>query len=96
MQTPQRPTIQPTGVVRCLTATAARKQFYQLIADTNADGVPVHVSSPRGNAVIVSEEDWNALQETLFLTGIPGMTERLKTAANAPDEAFVDLSEVDL
>lgn len=96
MQMPRRPAAQPTGVVRCLTATAARKQLYQLIADTNTDGVPVHVSSPRGNAVIVSEDDWNAIQETLYLTGIPGMVDRLKAAASAPDDAFVGLSEVDL
>ena len=95
MQTPHHP-VRPTGVVRCLTATAARKGLYQLIADTNQDGVPVHVTSPRGNAVIVSEEDWNALQETLYLAGIPGMAQRLREAADAPDEAFVDLSEVDL
>lgn len=95
MQTPHsRP--QPTGVVRCLTATAARKNLYQLIADTNQDGVPVHVTSPRGNAVIVSEDDWNAIQETLYLSSIPGMVDRLRRASTAPDDEFVDASEVEL
>ncbi len=87
---------QPTGVVRCMTATAARKNLYQLIANTNQDGVPVHVTSPRGNAVIVSEEDWNAIQETLYLCAIPGMADRLRQAAQAPDTDFVDASEVEL
>lgn len=95
MQTPHSHP-QPTGVVRCLTATAARKNLYQLIADTNQDGVPVHVTSPRGNAVIVSEDDWNAIQETLYLSSIPGMVDRLRRASTAPDDEFVDASEVEL
>lgn len=89
------PRMQPvTGPVRCFSVTQARRSLNQLIADTNQDGVPLHITSPNGNAVLVSEEDWNALQETLYLMSIPGMAQRLAEAAASPDEDFVAEDEV--
>lgn len=96
MQTPSHHSTQSTGVVRCITATEAQKNLLQLIADTNEDGVPVRVTSPRGNAVMVSEENWNALQETLHLSSIPGMVERLCSAAGDSADEFISADEVDL
>ena len=84
-----------TGPVRCVTVTHARRNLNQLIADTNQDGVPLHITSPNGNAVIVSEEDWNALQETLYLLSIPGLAESIRASMSAPKEEFLTEDEVE-
>ena len=60
-----------------ITATAARTSLYRLIEQAHVTHVPVTVTGKRNNAVIVSEEDWNAIQETLYLAGIPGMRESI-------------------
>lgn len=84
-----------TGPVRCFTVTHARRNLNQLIADTNQDGVPLHITSPNGNAVIVSEDDWNALQETLYLMSVPGLAQRIRESMSAPKEEFLTEEEVE-
>ena len=69
-----------------MNATTARKNLFSLISQVKRDSTPVHISSPRGNAVLVSEEDWNAMQETLYLKSIPGMTESILAASKEPTE----------
>ena len=56
-------------------ATSARNNLYRLIDQVNDESEPVIITGQRGNAVLVGEEDWRAIQETLFLVSIPGMTE---------------------
>jgi len=56
-----------------LTATQARSKLYRLIDDTAASHQPVTITGKRGNAVLISEEDWIAIQETLYLMSVPGM-----------------------
>ncbi len=59
-------------------ATTARQNLYQLIADVNRDSTPITITNSRGkNAVLLSEEDWNALQETVYLFSVPGMVESI-------------------
>lgn len=96
MQSPKHDGVQPVGAVRRMTATAAQESLLQLIADTNEDGIPIHITSSHGNAVIVSEDAWNALQETLHLSSIPGMVERLCSAAGDSADGFISADEVDL
>ena len=79
------------AVSRTTNATAARKNLFQLIATANQDSVPVHITSPRGNAVLLSEEEYNGLVETLYLQSIPGMTER-KPQAGTMDRTAPNLS----
>lgn len=55
------------------TATQARSKLYKLIADAATSHRPITITGKRGNAVLLSEEDWKAIQETLYLTSIPGM-----------------------
>lgn len=66
-----------------LTATEARKRLYTLLDDVSNSHEPVQIAGKRNSAVLVSDDDWRAIQETLFLTSIPGMrdsiTEGLKT-----------------
>ncbi len=61
-------------------ATSARAHLYRLIDQVNEDSQPVTITGQRGNAVLVGEEDWQAIQETLFLASVPGLTESIRAA----------------
>ena len=63
-----------------LTATQARADLFNLIDQTNADHRPITITGKRSNAVLVSEDDWSAMQETVYLLGIPGMRESVLAA----------------
>ncbi|MDQ3019677.1 MAG: type II toxin-antitoxin system Phd/YefM family antitoxin [Bacteroidota bacterium] len=63
--------------MKTITATQARNKIYKLIDETAEESKPIHITGKRTNAVLVSEEDWNAIQETLYLLSIPGMRESL-------------------
>ncbi|CAK8724301.1 Antitoxin [Candidatus Electrothrix laxa] len=67
-----------------LTATQARSKLYRLIDDTAASHQPVTITGKRGNAVLISEEDWIAIQETLYLMSVPGMRESIKEGLAVP------------
>ncbi|MDP3478373.1 MAG: type II toxin-antitoxin system Phd/YefM family antitoxin [Desulfoprunum sp.] len=75
-----------------LTATEARKCLYSLVDDVAESHVPIQIVGKRNSAVLISEEDWRAIQETLYLTSIPGMresiTEGMKTPAGECDEVL--------
>ena len=61
-----------------VTATAARKDIYNLIARVNEDCKPVAITNSKGKgAVLVGEDDWSAIEETLYFLGVPGMAEKL-------------------
>ena len=61
-----------------LNATEARARLYSLIKEVSETHQPVFITGKKGNAVLVSEEDWNAISETLYLLSIPGMRESIK------------------
>jgi len=61
-----------------LKATEARAKLYALIDQAAESHEPIVITGKRANAVLVSEEDWNAISETLFLLSIPGMRESIK------------------
>jgi prevent-host-death family protein len=63
--------------VASISATEARKRLYALIDEVGDSHEPVQITSKRGNAVLLSEADWNAIQETLRLVSIPGMRESI-------------------
>jgi len=67
-----------------LTASEARAGLYRLIDQTAESHKPVIISGKRVNAVLISEEDWSAIQETLYLMAIPGMRESIKDAMAEP------------
>jgi antitoxin YefM len=79
-----------------VTATEARKDIYNLIARVNEDCKPVTITTTKGKgAVLVGEDDWNSIEETLYLMGIPGMSEKLLAAHNEDLEDCVDADELD-
>jgi prevent-host-death family protein len=67
-----------------ITATEARKRLYQLLADLSESHEPVEITGKRGNAVLVSEEDWRAVQETLHLLAVPGMRKSIRDGMKTP------------
>jgi prevent-host-death family protein len=67
-----------------MSATEARKQLYKLLDDVSQSHEPVQITGKRGNAVLVSEDDWRAVQETLYLVSIPGMRESILDGMATP------------
>ena len=74
------------GRMSILTASKARAELYRLIDQAAETHKPVIISGKRANAVLVSEEEWSAIQETLYLLTIPGMRESIKNAMSEPLE----------
>ena len=69
-----------------LSATEARKCLYSLVDDVAESHDPIQIVGKRNSAVLVSEEDWRAIQETLYLTSIPGMRESIQEGIKSPIE----------
>lgn len=69
-----------------LTATEARKRLYNLVDEVKESHEPIQIVGKRNSAVLVSEEDWRAIQETLYLTSLPGMRESIKEGLKTPVE----------
>ena len=75
-----------------LNVTEARSKLYNLIDETAQTHQPIVITGKRGNAVLLSEEDWNSINETLFLLSIPGMRESIRTGMDTSlDECDKDL-----
>ncbi len=69
-----------------ITATEARKNLYKLLDDVSESHEPIQITGKRNTAVLISEEDWKAVQETLYLHSVPGMTESLREGMTTPVE----------
>ncbi len=67
-----------------ITASIARANFYRLIDETAESHKPLKIIGKRSSAVLVSAEDWTAIQETLYLLAVPGMRESLKESMAEP------------
>lgn len=67
-----------------LSASEARANLYRLMDQAAESHRPIHISGKRSNAVLIAEEDWAAIQETLFLLSVPGMRESIKTGMAEP------------
>ncbi|MDO5672558.1 MAG: type II toxin-antitoxin system prevent-host-death family antitoxin [Actinomycetaceae bacterium] len=63
-----------------MTATSARSNLYRLIDQVNTESKPLTITGQRGNAVLISEDDWLAIQETLALAAVPGLVESINQA----------------
>jgi len=74
------------GNMPTLSATEARTKLYRLIDETSLTHEPIVITGKRGNAVLISEDDWRAIQETMFLLNIPGMQESIKEGLATPIE----------
>lgn len=61
-----------------VSATSARANLYRLIDQVNEESEPLTITGQRGNAVLIGEDDWRAVQETLFLASVPGLSESIR------------------
>jgi antitoxin YefM len=69
-----------------LSASEARKRLYNLVDEVKETHEPVQIIGKRSSAILVSEEDWRSIQETLYLVSIPGMRESIKEGLKTPIE----------
>lgn len=67
-----------------ITATLARQNLYNLVDEVSLSHVPVQIAGKRNSAVLISEDDWRAIQETLYLTSIPGMKNSIRRGLKTP------------
>ena len=67
-----------------LTASEARANLYRLIDQTAESHEPIRIAGKRTSAVLVSEEDWQAIQETMNLLSIPGMRKSIRDGMAEP------------
>ena len=75
-----------------ITATEARSKLYRLIDETAESHQPIVILGKRNKAILVSEEDWSAIQETLYLLSVPGMRESIREGLDVPvDECDAEL-----
>lgn len=70
--------------MKILNASAARANLYRLIDQTNESHEPIIISGKRGRAVLVSEGDWESIQETLYLISVPGVRDSIVDGMKEP------------
>lgn len=80
-------------MTKVITASQARSDIYNLIDETAQSHEPIIITGKRHNAVMISQEDWKAIEETLYLTAIPKMADSIVEAMNAPDSEFSESVE---
>jgi prevent-host-death family protein len=73
-----------------ITASEARAKLYRLIDEAASTHQPLRISGKRNNAILLSEEDWESIQETLFLLSVPGMRESIREGMAAPIDECSD------
>ena len=69
-----------------ITVTKARANLYKLLDKISDSHETIHIQGKRNSAVLVSEDDWKSIQETLYLLSIPGMRESIKEGLETPIE----------
>ncbi len=67
-----------------ISVTQARAKLYQLLEETAESHQPIQITGKRSNAILVSEEDWRGIEETLYLLAIPGMRESIREGMAVP------------
>jgi len=76
--------------VSIINATTARNNFFKLMEEAVTTHEPIYVTGKQGNIVVMSEEDYRAMIETIFLCSIPGMREKIIEGLNTPLEECVE------
>lgn len=76
--------------MRTLNATEARKELYRLLDEVAVTSEPVQITGRRASAILVSEDDWRSIEETLFLLSQPGLRESIREGLVTPLEECVE------
>ena len=74
--------------------TNAKKHLYKLVIAVGESHSPILITGKNNNAVLISEDDWKSIEETVYLNAIPGMVESIKESANEPLESMKRLEEI--
>jgi PHD/YefM family antitoxin component YafN of YafNO toxin-antitoxin module len=79
------------------TITLSQPQFdlAKVVAEINKKHQPILIQGTTGNAILISEQEWNEIQETLYLQSIPGMVESIHQAAATLIEDCIDVKDID-
>ena len=77
-------------IMTSITATQARKRLYALVDEVQESHEPIEITGKRGSAVLVGDEDWRAVQETLYLVSIPGVRESIMDGMVTPVEGLAN------
>ena len=75
------------------TTTQARAKLYHIVNETNQTHEPIYIRSKRNNAVMLSQEDYESLQETLAIYSVPGLAESILEASKEPLEKCVEWTD---
>jgi prevent-host-death family protein len=70
--------------MKTISATKARSNLYKLLDEAKISGEPIQITGKRSNGVLISEDDWRAISETLFLLSIPGMRDSIREGLETP------------
>ena len=77
--------------MRTINVTKARADLYNLLLETAESHEPIQITGKQTNAVLLAEDDWRAIQETLYLSSIPGMRESIIEGLKTPVEETEEL-----
>jgi antitoxin YefM len=76
--------------MKTLSASEARANLYRLMDEAAESHQPIVIAGKLGNSVLISSEDWDAIQETLHLLSVPGMRESIKAGMAEPADACAE------
>jgi len=80
-------------MTKVMSASQVRADIYNVMDETAKTHEPILITGKRNNVVMLSQEDWNAIEETLYLNTIPNMVSSIQEAMNAPDSEFSETIE---
>ena len=75
-------------MTKVMSVSQVRADIYNVMDETAKTHEPVLITGKRNNAVMLSQEDWNAIEETLYLNSIPNMTSSIQESMSADDSEF--------
>ena len=75
--------------MKTISVTNARNEIYKLLNAVNNGSAPITITNKNGdNGVLVSEEEWRSIQETMYLHSIPGLVDSIKEGLDEPEEEW--------
>ena len=76
-----------------MSVSQVRADIYNIMDETAKTHEPILITGKRNNVVMLSQEDWNAIEETLYLNTIPNMVSSIQESMNTPDSEFSETVE---
>ena len=80
-------------MTKTMSVSQARADIYNIMDETAQTHEPILITGKRNNVVMLSQEDWNAIEETLYLNTIPNMASSIQESMSAPDSEFSETIE---